>query len=552
MSTKRINGLIFEKMLKNGLAALAMEEEELNSLNVFPVADGDTGTNMRLTLENGLKVAKSHEELGAYLRGLSEGMLMGARGNSGVILSQIFRGFYICLSRTPIAGPGELRNALIQGYRTAYQAVNHPVEGTILTVAREGIEHIRPQISRNSTADQIFSMYLAEMKKSLAYTPELLPELKEAGVIDSGAKGYIVLVEGMLKYLFGEKLKYEGPIVTSPTYAANNVDMEAFKLFNENSLFIDGYCMEFILQLLKQGNYSQSFKIEEFIEDLNAFGTSIVAVQTDSRVKVHVHTLRPDKIIRSAREYGEFLTFKLENMQLQHNEHIEKKAKAAPRKKISVIAVADNPKTAEILRSFGCDEVIDAKDAMNVSVGDLTEAFERHIADTIIVFPNNKNVIQTACQAGEMFKEADVRVMSSKSIPEGYFALAMDVQDSEDAEYRIRQMNMGMRDVVTVATTTATKEYSSEKVSCEAGDMITVVNGDVKAVSTDSIQVFLDGLSEVPDIEDMENCMILRGVNEVVFREEKLKKMIEERFPYLEVNFMESESKVYNWLAGVL
>lgn len=552
MSTKRINGTIFEKMLWNGLAALAMEEEALNDLNVFPVPDGDTGTNMRLTLENGLRAAKSCEELGVYLKGLSEGMLMGARGNSGVILSQIFRGFYICLSRTPVAGPGELRNALIQGYRTAYAAVNHPVEGTILTVSREGIEHIRPQINRNSTADQIFSMYVAEMKKTLAYTPELLPELKEAGVVDSGAKGYIILTEGMLRFLYGEKLEYEGGLLSSSPDSQKMPDSKSLKHFNESSLFIDGYCMEFILQLLKQGHYSQNFKLEEFKEDLSAFGTSIVAVQNGSRIKVHVHTLRPEKIVRSAREFGEFLTFKLENMQLQHNEHIEKKTKTAPRKKISVIALADNPKIAQILGGFGCDEVIDAGPTMNASVNDLKEAFSRHNADVIIVLPNNKNVIQTSLQAAEMFKESDVRVMSSKTIPEGYFALAMDVEDSEDAEYRIRQMNMGMKDVVTLVTTTATRSFGADQISCEAGDMITMVNGQLMAVSTDSIQVFVDGLSKVPDIEDLENILIFRGSSEMIFREEKLRKLIEERYPCLEISFMESDSKVYNWMAGVL
>ena len=187
MATKRINGVQLEQMLKNGLALLRQHEDEINRLNVFPVPDGDTGTNMTKTLEHGLSVAESGAEVNAFTKSLSGGMLLGARGNSGVILSQFFYGFAQALSRSVLIGPGELRNALVRGYRVAYGAVVKPVEGTILSVAREGIEHIRAQITRNSTIEFILSAYLAEMRKTLAQTPEMLPVLKEAGVVDSGA-----------------------------------------------------------------------------------------------------------------------------------------------------------------------------------------------------------------------------------------------------------------------------------------------------------------------------------------------------------------------------
>ena len=204
MRAKRINGTDFEKMLKNGHANLKMHEEEVNKLNVFPVPDGDTGTNMRMTLEHGIRSAKSDPHVGAYLKGISDGMLLGARGNSGVILSQIFRGIYLALARGSSINAGDMRNAMIRGYREGYAAVLKPVEGTILTVSREGVENIRTQITRQTTVDTFLSMYAAEMRKSLMNTPELLPVLKEAGVVDSGALGYILIVEGMIKYLFGE------------------------------------------------------------------------------------------------------------------------------------------------------------------------------------------------------------------------------------------------------------------------------------------------------------------------------------------------------------
>ena len=311
MSTKRINGFQLEQMLKNGLANLQRQEEEINRLNVFPVSDGDTGTNMRLTLDNGIRFAKTKMNAGDYLRQLSEGMLLGARGNSGVILSQFFKGFYVEQSRCAQLGVGELRNGLIRGYRTAYSAVVKPAEGTILTVTREGIEHIRSQLTRNTTVEQLFSMYIAEMKKTLAMTPEMLPVLKEAGVVDSGALGFIAIAEGMLKYLFGEIMLPEEKGEQKPP---KQVDLG---LFNEDSPFEDGYCMEFILQLMNAPKYNRHFRISAYIEDLKLYGNSIVAVQDGKRVKVHIHTLIPAKIITLSQEFGEFLTFKLENMQCQ-------------------------------------------------------------------------------------------------------------------------------------------------------------------------------------------------------------------------------------------
>ena len=325
---RRINGIHLEKMIKNGLAFLQQHEEEVNRLNVFPVPDGDTGTNMALTLGNGIRYAKSDENAGAYLRSLSDGMLLGARGNSGVILSQFYRGFADELVRSPLIGPGELRNGLIRGYRTAYEAVVHPVEGTILSVTREGIEHIRTQITRNSSIETILSMYIAEMRKTLSFTPEMLSVLKEAGVVDSGAYGFILITEGMLKCLYGEVIE----LVDVPVQKAEQplVDLS---LFNETSEFSDGYCTEFILQRLTNTRYQQNFNKQKFISELRFFGNSIAVVVNGMRVKVHIHTLYPAKVIALAQQYGEFLTFKMDNMQVQHNEHdleIAKKRSTSP------------------------------------------------------------------------------------------------------------------------------------------------------------------------------------------------------------------------------
>ena len=295
---------------------------------------------MYLTLAHGRKAAASGIALGAYLKTLTDGMLLGARDNYGVIISQLFRGIFTELSRCGAANPGDMRNAFIRGYKTAYASVIQPVEGTMLTVAREGIEHIKAQVDRSTVMETLFSMYAAEMRKSLSYTPEMLPALKEAGVVDSGALGYILIIEGMLKYLYGENLKISGdtPGKGGEEFKVN--DDVAPELFNENTVFEDGYCLTFVLQLMNGARYSRRFILNAYIEDLKAYGSSLVVVQNGKRVKVHIHTLKPERVISESRVYGEFLSFKLDNMQLQHNAR-DKKKPEAPLSPFAVVAVLD-------------------------------------------------------------------------------------------------------------------------------------------------------------------------------------------------------------------
>ena len=278
-----INGFIFEEMVLNGLHNLINHEKEINAMNVFPVADGDTGTNMRLTLENGYKRAGHQQHLGLYLKELSAGMLLGARGNSGVILSQLFKGIAQSLARCGMANPREIKEALILAYQTAYQAVINPVEGTILTVAREGIEHTKDQVFGKVRIDSVFNMYLAEMRVSLEKTPTILPVLKEAGVLDSGAYGYIIIIEGMLKGLLGEKIETGLEEIQKQEESASPI------FFDENSEFNEGYCMEFLLQLMNSKNYKDTFNFDAFVDALKQFGNSIVALREGTIIKIHIH-----------------------------------------------------------------------------------------------------------------------------------------------------------------------------------------------------------------------------------------------------------------------
>lgn len=551
MNTRRVNGQLFEKMLRNGLVNLKRHRDEINALNVFPVADGDTGTNMCLTVEKGLQFAQSSAELYPYLKLLSEGMLFGARGNSGVILSQLFTGFYQELSRCSAANVADLRNAFIRAYRVAYRAVACPVEGTILTVAREGIERSRSQIDRRTSVETLLSIYVAEMKKSLAETPELLPVLKESNVIDSGGAGYICIIEGMLKYLYGEVLSDDErpvPVTESVQAPDGTVSLE---LFNENTAFEHGYCLEFLLQLMKGKQYTQRFRLDTFIEDLQLYGNSIVATQADRRVKVHIHTFKPAKVIRAAQEYGEFLTFKLENMHIQHAERERKLAEKKPHRPLSVVAVANGDGMIRTFEELGCDVVLDGGPTMNTSSEEFVKAFANIDADAIVVLPNNKNIVRAAEQAVQLSGRTDVTVLPTASMTEGYCALTMDIRDSQDVDLRIRQMREGAGSNESIAVAVATRNITRDGVSCTAGQSIVLEGDALKAAADDPFEALSTALNGVEGLDERECCVVFLGEDAPNADEERLTALLEDVNPMIEVTCIRGDQHIYRWLLGI-
>ena len=551
MNTRRVNGQLFEKMLRNGLVNLKRHRDEINALNVFPVADGDTGTNMCLTVEKGLQFAQSSAELYPYLKLLSEGMLFGARGNSGVILSQLFTGFYQELSRCSAANVADLRNAFIRAYRVAYRAVACPVEGTILTVAREGIERSRSQIDRRTSVETLLSIYVAEMKKSLAETPELLPVLKESNVVDSGGAGYIYIIEGMLKYLYGEVLSDDErpvPVTESVQAPDGTVSLE---LFNENTAFEHGYCLEFLLQLMKGKQYTQRFRLDAFIEDLQLYGNSIVATQADRRVKVHIHTFKPAKVIRAAQEYGEFLTFKLENMHIQHAERERKLAEKKPHRPLSVVAVANGDGMIRTFEELGCDVVLDGGPTMNTSSEEFVKAFANIDADAIVVLPNNKNIVRAAEQAVQLSGRTDVTVLPTASMTEGYCALTMDIRDSQDVDLRIRQMREGAGSNESIAVAVATRNITRDGISCTAGQSIVLEGDALKAAADDPFEALSTALNGVEGLDERECCVVFLGEDAPNADEERLTALLEDVNPMIEVTCIRGDQHIYRWLLGI-
>ena len=504
MDKSVIDGIMFSDMIEGALGELMFYEKEIDDLNVFPVPDGDTGANMRRTLELGVQSAKKTQTLHEYAEELSTGMLFGARGNSGVILSQIFKGVSAALSDKADASADEFLDALFSGYITAYQTVCNPVEGTILTVLREGVN--RTKAANCHGVECMLDRLLAEMNAVLEKTPELLPVLKEAGVVDSGGFGLVKVVEGMLRAYRGEAIRFE------PTAQSEKAPLD-ISAFNENTEFTFGYCMEFILQLQAGKIDIDSFSKQDYVEEISAHGNSIVAIRDKSRVRVHIHTFTPETVISISRKYGEFVFFKLDNMALQHNETAAKKAhRSASHKELEIISVVSGSRLDALFSDLGSGITIDTESETGASVQGFLNALESANADTVVILPNDKNVVQTANQAVKMYKndKVKVEVISTKSIAEGYFALASDMPDSPTEE-RIAAMKDGAAWVSTVCISKCTRARTNNGISCSVGDYVSVVNGKLVYSSQDLLECVFAALRAVKDVEEKETALVFTG-----------------------------------------
>lgn len=543
MKYKHINGTVFQAMIVSGYNNLCNHEKEINAMNVFPVSDGDTGTNMRTTLENGIQRAKPTEHLGAYLKELSTGMLWGARGNSGVILSQLFKGFADELVRCSIANVSETCDALVKAYRTAYRSVVHPVEGTILTAAREGIENIKSLFGRGNVVNDVFSLYLAEMRKSLEHLPDLLPVLKEAGVTDSGALGYITVIDGMVQAMYekGVKISEGGPV---------SYNEKSDATFNADSEFTLGYCTEFLLQTLKSKTSLRPFNVDEFTNVLSSLGDSLIVIEQDGIVKVHVHTLTPAKVIEEAQRYGEFTAFKLENMQLQHSEFVKEKEKQTPHKKFAVIAVAEGDGITQMYRDCGADIVVDGGSNMGVSADEFAKAYRHANADRIVVLPNNGNNEQAAWQAKQLNGNGNITILPTRTMIEGYYALAFGTADIEDADERIGAMTDGMHSAITISVARSVKDYVSEEACCKAGDYIAFVGKKPTFAGASLKEALFGALSKVEGMQE-KSCMYLITGKEFSEDIEELVGEIEDAYS-ITCETVEGGQNVYELIVGVI
>ena len=474
MQTKTIDGQTFIKMVSGGAANLRANASIVNDLNVFPIRVGVSGVYLSRTIGGGLSRLDIHDELtlDKASRMLADGMLMSARGNSGVILSQFFAGIAKGFEGKENADLKDLANALKSGVESAYAAVNKPTEGTILTVAREAAEYAVNRITADSTFASFANDYINEMNASLRRTPELLDVLKEAGVIDSGGAGLYYIADGAIKAANGDK-----SVSTVPTNDIHTVDNDVKPVntngFDENSIMKFGYCTEFLLQLQTSKTDVKNFDLDKIKAYLETVGDSIVAFISGTVVKVHVHTMTPGTVLDYCQQYGEFLTLKIENMTLQHNETVisnrfdeKREDKKSPEKKpYALVTTASGEGIKQTFTELGADYVIYGGQTNNPSTEDFISAFDEVNAKTIFVLPNNSNIIMAAKQAAELYKDSDVRVVPSHNIGEGYAALTMLSYDSGDADAIAGELEEAMQDVITGMITHSVRDADIDGVS---------------------------------------------------------------------------------------
>jgi len=539
MSFKQIDGIMFKQMVLNGAYNLANHSKYVDELNVFPVPDGDTGTNMSMTLTAGANelIPLNEGSIGKVAKTLSRGLLMGARGNSGVILSQLFRGFATGLDGKDKATIEELAFALESGVKTAYKAVMKPVEGTILTVARESAD---VAVNKYETVDSVAALYelvIDEMKVSLSKTPDLLPVLKEVGVVDSGGQGLVYIFEGFLKALNGETLSLEQQDVP--------VQKKDLPINDEEAEF--GYCTEFIVRIDEN---RKLFKEEIFRKRLEKLGNSIVVVQDEDIVKVHVHTLTPGNALNLAQAYGEFVKLKIENMTEQHNEIItQAHSSVETQKEYGVIAVVAGNGIKHLFEEHGCHYVIEGGQTMNPSTEDFLRAIKDMNAKNIIILPNNSNIIMAANQAAQVTEECNVVVIPSKTIPQGYTALMMFNENAKIAENEA-EMTRAISEVKSGQITYAVRDTSMNGVEIKENDYIGILDKDIVVSTPDRFESACTLVDKMMD-EDSEIVTIFYG--EGVQEEEatQLAEYIESKCDDVEVTIFGGDQPVYAYIISV-
>ncbi len=475
MMHERLDGKMYADMVVSGMANLQCHVEEINDLNVFPIPDGDTGSNMLLTMQGGTAaVGDTDADLSDFSERIARGMLLGARGNSGVILSQFFAGLAEGFHTYREADVHAIEKAVACGVGCAYEAVVTPTPGTILTVLKDACHYAGH--SNCESVEVYFEAFIEEAHRALDRTPELLPVLKEAGVVDSGGAGLIYIVEGMYASLCGKAIEH-AEVASAP--AAHVIDPS---LFTEDSVMEFGYCTELLLRLQNAKTDPKALDVNVFTDYLQSIGDSVVAVKNDSIVKIHVHTMTPYKVLEFCQRYGEFLTVKIENMMLQHNETVaEEKDVAAmsqgvrERRPFGIVAVAMGEGICASFCEMGADEVIRGGQTMNPSAEDFLEAFDRVNADTVFVLPNNGNVLLAARQAAQIYRGSEVRVIPTHSIGDGYAVLSMLDLDSGDADEIEREMNDAMSGVLTAEVSRSIRDADMNGITVKKGDYIGIM-----------------------------------------------------------------------------
>lgn len=539
-AVNQIDGSSYVAMIGLGARNLCKYVKVVNDLNVFPIPDGDTGDNMMMTLSGGAKVETSEEEpISKAAKDVAKGMLLSARGNSGVILSQFFAGIADGFATVDAADAKDMENAFKRGVERAYDSVMTPTEGTILTVAKEATM----QACNGGFEDpaEFMKCFLDAAKESLEKTPDKLSVLKEAGVVDSGGAGLVYIAEGMYNYLTGEY--DETDISLEP--AKNSSPSLDLDLFTSDSVLEYGYCTETLLRLQSSKCDVEKLDVNVIRDYLQTIGNSIVCIKDGSIIKIHVHTMTPQKVLDYCQKYGEFLTVKIENMMLQHEDIVKNNVKE--RTKFGVVTVANGEGIKKDFLAMGADEVIFGGQTMNPSAENFIEAFKRTNADDIFVLPNNGNIIMAAKQAASMFSESRVHVVETHNVGDAYAVLSMLDYSSEDAECILASMNESMEGVLTAEISRSIRDAELSGVPIEKDDYIGILKKQVLSSKKD----ICDTLKETVDKMDLSEhglCLVIRGKHGTEETSKTIAEYIIKMYPYIEVVESEGLQDVYDFL----
>ncbi|MBE6708884.1 MAG: DAK2 domain-containing protein [Ruminococcaceae bacterium] len=553
LDIKFLGGLLLSKMAIGGAALLRSNAEEVNKLNVFPVPDGDTGDNMRMTIESGIAALENinSDDLAEVMKVLSHGMLLGARGNSGVILSQFFAGTAKGFETMDKADPTALGEAFQMGVRQAYGSVMTPTEGTILTVVRESVDYATKRITPESTIRSFFADLVKEMHASLERTQDILAVLKEAGVVDSGGAGLLYIMDGFNRVLNGEEIDTSALSESSEKKAAPVITS-----FSADSEMKFGYCTELLLQLTTKKCDPDAFDVETLKSFLAEIGDSIVAFKTESIVKIHVHTFTPDKVLAYCLGYGEFLTVKIENMSVQHTDLDEKPGEAAPasdkkpaeRKKYGVVAVTSGPGIEALFKDLGTDEVVEGGQTQNPSTNNFLDAFEKVNAEHIFVFPNNGNILMAASQAAELYDKATIHVIPSKNIGTGYVAVSSINFEEPDPESIIAEMTEAMSRVTSGYISPAIRDADMNGVHINNGDTIGVIEKEIVLSEAERIDAAIKMAEKLMADPDKFMLTVFRGTDATDEDQAVLEARIAESCPDAEVYFIDGGQDIYPFI----
>ena len=548
---KTINGNTLKKLLISGSNNLYNHYHEVDALNVFPVPDGDTGINMSLTCTSGAnEIAKlENESCFNVAKAFSRGLLMGARGNSGVITSQIFRGFANWLEGKDRIDSEIIAMAFKNGSETAYKAVMRPVEGTILTVVRESSTALVKKYEKGLSIEETFEILLNEAKESLQRTPELLPILKEVGVVDSGGTGLMRILEGMYLASIGKFVERNETDNAENTQSAAAMELEQDEF---------GYCTEFIMSL-GPDSVKKPFVQKSFSNWLNKHGTSLVVVVDEDIVKVHVHTMTPGEILNYAQGFGEFLKLKIENMTEQHHalengakvEEHEDMVKKEPEEEYAIIAVSSGEGINQYITEIGVTHIVTGGQTMNPSSEDFVNAIRKANAKNVFILPNNSNILMAASQACDIVSEDNISafVVPSKTIPQGIVA-ALNFDPELSAKDNFLAMKASLKNVKSGEVTFSIRDTEIKGVKIQKDDFIGIFEKDIICGVKDKYECLLILLSQMVDDE---SSLLTLFLGEGVSREDifPVKKEIENRYPDLNIDIKEGKQPVYSFLLGV-